>query len=118
MPHGIEVEWIRPDDNQKIISELTISDYPFLIRRHHGSPILRHREDMSEDELTQLGRIIWNDEDLNKNIARENAKDWLKGFLKVTLSPQWAQQATMYLWSIHIDTFGAIESGFAIRKTI
>jgi hypothetical protein len=117
LPYGIEVEWIRPDDNEKIVSELTISDYSFLIRRHSGKPILRHQDDMSEVELSELGRILWNDKDLNKNIARENAKDWLKGSLKITLSPKWAQSALQYLHSIHIDTFGAIEAGFAIRKT-
>jgi hypothetical protein len=79
-------------------------------------PILRHQDDMSKEELSELGRILWNDKDLNKNIARENAKDWLNGNLKVTLSLQWAINSIQYLHSIHIDTFGAIESGFAIRK--
>ena len=118
LPHGVEVEWIRPDDNAKIISKLTISDYPFLIGRHNGKPILRHPDDMTEEELIQLGKFLCNDQGLNNNIARENAQNWLKGYLKVSLSPQWAINSTNYLQSIHIDTFGAIEAGFAIRKEI
>lgn len=81
-------------------------------------PILRHPDDMTESELSQLGKFLWNDQGLNNNIARENATNWLKGYLKVSISPQWAINSLRYLHSIHVDTFGAIEAGWAVRKNI
>jgi len=96
LPYRIGVEWIRPDDNKKIVSELTISDYLFLIRRHNGQPILRHRDDMTEEEQHNYIEL-WEDD---------------SNFI------QCATKCLQYLHSLHIDTFGAIESGFAVRKAI
>jgi hypothetical protein len=57
-------------------------------------PILRHQDDMTEGE--QLYKMkLWGD---------------TAGMVKT------ATNILRYLHSIHIDTFGAIEAGFAIRK--
>jgi hypothetical protein len=98
LPHGVEVEWIRPDDNAKIVSKLTISDYPFLIGRHNGNPILRHPDDMTEEERLEKSRL-W-------AIADETER-----YTDI-------HKALNYMHSRLIDTFGAIEAGFAVRKNI
>jgi hypothetical protein len=79
-------------------------------------PILRHPDDMTEEELGQLGRILWGDATHRKELAINDAKSWLRGTMKPTMSQKTAQKTTMYLHSIHIDTFGSIEAGWAIRK--
>jgi hypothetical protein len=96
LPYGVEVEWIRPDDNAKIVSKLTISDYPFLIGRHNGKPILRHPDDMTEDELRVFASLAGKDKPFFLSLSDD----------------------IRYLHSIHIDTFGAIEAGFAVRKEV
>ena len=57
-------------------------------------PILRHPNDMTEEELGNVYEI-WD--------STTEVIDMATKYLR-------------YLWSIHIDTFGAIEAGWAIRK--
>ena len=61
---------------------------------YETQPILRHPDDMTESEKSHRMKIL-----------QDTA-----GMLKT------ATALLQYLHSIHIDTFGAIESGFAIRK--
>lgn len=119
LPYGVEVEITIKESGVNINprQRSTIGNIASLLPIN-PRPILRHPDDMTEEELIQLGKFLWNDQGLNNNIARENAQNWLKGYLKVSLSPQWAINSINYLQSIHIDTFGAIEAGFAIRKEI
>ena len=68
-------------------------------------PILRHPDDMTEEELQKLANIM-DGIDPDMILLGNNL-----------ISLETSQSALQYLHSIHIDTFGAIESGFAIRKT-
>jgi len=111
LPHGVEVE--SPSGNIFILGtysnmrgsgkeqrsiETAIDDEYKLI--------LRHQDDMTEEELKHLannwgakfGQSIMADE---TPMYLSHAKDCLR-----------------YLHSIHIDTFGAIEAGLAVRKNI
>ena len=116
LPHGVEVENAY-GNKIKLKASHFFNDYgDFISINNNAKLILRHSDDMTESELSQLGKFLWNDQGLNNNIARENATNWLKGYLKVSISPQWAINCLRYLHSIHVDTFGAIEAGRAIRK--
>jgi len=68
------------------------------------SPILRHPDDMTESELQKLADIM---DGLDPDMV-------LLGNNLISLKT--AQSALRYLHSIHVDTFGAIEAGWAIRK--
>jgi hypothetical protein len=125
LPYGIEV---RADKSvyEGFTAPLVLSNstnslkngYVVATALDYGvQPILRHPDDISGEELVQLGRILWGDDSHTKEFARNDAKDWLRGTMRPFMSYKTAQKATMYLWSIHIDTFGAIEAEFAIRKT-
>ena len=67
-------------------------------------PILRHPDDMTEEELKHLAN----------NWGLEFGKSILACETPMYLSH--AIEAIRYLHSLHIDTFGAIEAGWAIRK--
>jgi len=67
-------------------------------------PILRHADDMTEEELKHLAN----------NLGLEFGKSILACETPMYLSH--AIEAIRYLHRLHIDTFGAIEVGWAIRK--
>ena len=101
LPHGVEVESdkIYKGFRTKLVAQnlttslangLTISsalDYKAKL-------ILRHPDDMTEEELAKYIELWESD----------------SNFIKC------ATDCLRYLHSIHIDTFGAIESGWAVRK--
>jgi hypothetical protein len=60
------------------------------------SPILRHPDDMTEDELMVFASLAGKDKPFFLSLSDD----------------------IRYLHSIHIDTFGAIEAGFAVRKQL
>jgi hypothetical protein len=68
--------------------------------------ILRHPDDMTEEELQHLAN----------NWGAEFGKSILANETPMYLSH--AIDCLHYLHSLHIDTFGAIEAGFAVRKNI
>lgn len=59
-------------------------------------PILRHPDDMTEEEKEVYDQLVFN---CILNYSKHNIYQCLR-----------------YLHSLHIDTFGAIEAGWAIRK--
>lgn len=40
LPYKLKVQWKRTEDGELITQDLTISDYPFLIKRKYAKPIL------------------------------------------------------------------------------
>ena len=106
LPHGVEVEC-----NEGIIIEFSKinNSVPLLACNYDVQPILRHPDDMTDDELEKLRSII-------KVPNIEYSKGWAILGGSIILSLNESQQALRYLHSRHIDTFGAIEAGFAIRK--
>lgn len=109
LPYGVEVK--SPSGNlfilgtysnmkgsgkeQRSIETATTDDY---------RPILRHSDDMTEEELICLAN----------NWGLEFGKSILLSETPMYLCH--AIEALQYLHSIHIDTFGAIEEGWAVRK--
>ena len=77
------------------------------------SPILRHPDDMTENEIMEVCKIT-NYNYLNRE--RDMVLLYLQGSRDLFLSKRETVSLYRYLHSIHIDTFGAIESGWAIRK--
>jgi hypothetical protein len=73
-------------------------------------PILRQPDDIIEEELEQVRLIM-------KVPNTMYSKQFVLFDCAIILNIKEAQSALQYLHSIHIDTFGAIEAGFAIRKT-
>ena len=67
-------------------------------------PILRHPDDMTDEELKHLAN----------NWGREFGESILADETPMYLSH--AIDCLRYLHSIHVDTFGAIEAGWAVRK--
>lgn len=125
LPHGVEVEsdkifkgfntkLVAVNLSSSIADGFTISD----AIRYDARPILRHPDDMTEEEMIQLGRILCGDATQRKEFAINDAKSWLRGTMKPVMSQETAQITTIYLHSIHIDTFGAIEAEFAVRKEV
>ena len=100
LPYGIDIK--SPSGNIFILG--TYSNMKGLGKEQRGietattdnyQPILRHPDDMTEEEQSYKMKL-WGD---------------TAGMVKT------ATNIIRYLHSIHIDTFGAIEAGFAIRKT-
>tara|TARA_R110000851_G_C12650423_1_gene520117 strand:- start:46 stop:450 length:405 start_codon:yes stop_codon:yes gene_type:complete len=55
------VEWLRPEDKQKIQVKLSISDFDFLIKRKKGRLLLKPQEDLlleAVSECSELDLII------------------------------------------------------------
>jgi len=123
LPHGVEVESdkIYKGFRTKLVVRNLTNSFAngFTISSaldYEAKLILRHPDDMTEEELCQLGRILWGDATHRKEFAINDAKSWLRGTMKPVMSQKTAQIATMYLYSRLIDTFGAIEAGWAVRK--
>jgi hypothetical protein len=107
LPYGIEVQIKKRVAGISIKRVLQLNpDSISSILPFNAQPILRHRDDMTDEELLCL------------------ANNWGGGFGKSILAndtPMYlchAIECLQYLHSIHIDTFGAIEAGFALRKAI
>jgi hypothetical protein len=101
LPYGVEVK--SPSGNIYLLSTYSNTGGSGIEKRNidtcisgNYQPILRHPDDMTEEEQSYKMKL-WGD---------------TAGMVKT------ATAILRYLHSIHIDTFGAIESGFAIRKTI
>ncbi len=80
-----------PDEIRR--KKLTVDNIGSLLSLQ-GRPILRHPDDMTEEEQATYIELWESD----------------SNFIKC------ATDCLRYLHSIHIDTFGAIEAEFAIRK--
>lgn len=111
LPHGVEC--MNEDDKIILIGIRSWIGWCGVHKFEHGDnnisinhikPILRHPDDMTEEELRYLANN-WGSE-FGRSILSNETPMYLVH----------AQECLRYLHSIHIDTFGAIESGFAIRK--
>jgi hypothetical protein len=99
LPHGVEVEITINDSGVNInpIQRLTIGNIDSLLP-FNPRPILRHPGDMTDEEL-----LI-------------SSHQWEVAFETYKYAD--THNALNYLHSRLIDTFGAIEAGFAVRKNI
>ena len=107
LPYGVEVEIKKRVAGILIKKVLQLNtDSISSILPFNPRPILRHQDDMTEEELQKLADIM---DGLDPNM-----------FLLTShlISLETAQSALRYLHSLHIDTFGAIEAGFAVRKQL
>ena len=111
LPHGVEVK--SPTGNKYLLSTYNNMVGSGMARRNIDTClsddyklVLRHPDDMTEEELKHLAN----------NWGREFGESILADETPMYLSH--AIDCINYLHSIHIDTFGSIESGFAVRKNI
>ena len=51
------VEWVRPEDKQKIQVKLSISDFDFLIRRKKGRLLLKPIEDLLVEAVSECSEL-------------------------------------------------------------
>ena len=107
LPHGVEVEITIKESGITINprQRLSINNIASLLPIN-PRPVLRHPDDMTEEELKHLAN----------NWGREFGESILADETPMYLSL--AIDCLNYLHSIHIDTFDAIEAGFAVRKNI
>jgi hypothetical protein len=110
LPYGIDIK--SPSGNVFILGTYSNMNGSGKEQRGIGTavtdnyqPMLRHPDDMTEEELQKLANIT-DGIDPDMILLGNNL-----------ISLETSQSALLYLHSIHIDTFGAIEAGFAIRKT-
>lgn len=84
------------------------------------SPILRHPDDMTEEELKHLADSMgFYDMGYAKRRIIVCSKAWITNKdREYDLSLSQSQSSLKYLHSLHIDTFGAIEAGWAVRKQL
>ena len=101
LPHGVEclIDGAITARMHSVYYDGTCSFYD-IVESEHGfksvQPILRHPDDMTEEESDKY-RELW-----------ESDSNYLVTGI----------ESLQYLWSIHVDTFGAIEAGFAVRKEV
>lgn len=76
LAHRPLCQWVRPDDKEIIKSDLTISDYNFLIGSHKAKPILFHLS-MLNEEVEIGGRKIIVIDELEKLFISVFEKDYL-----------------------------------------
>lgn len=122
LPHGVEVQSDKIYDGFRtklVISNLTntfVNGFTISSALDYDAcPILRHPDDMTEEELMEACRII-NYNYFNRE--RDMVLLYLQGSRDLYLNRREAVALYQYLYSIHIDTFGAIEAGWAIRKEL
>jgi len=114
LPNGVEIE-----GNEGTIIEFTKINHsvPLLTCNSDIRPILRHPDDMTEEELLEMGRILIGYDWGRKDIAIIEAKKFInEERIGSMLSLSKFNSIIRYLHSLHIDTFGAIEAGWAVRK--
>lgn len=123
-PHGVEVQWLREDDNQLMVSPLTIVDYPFLITKKKGKPLLRPMSSITE-EIEHNGERFVTIERINSKLASSSDCDcqvrydgedfWIEG--KASMLGLWeVTEIQRMLLEMHFDVFGGI-GDWAIEKT-
>lgn len=111
LPHGVEclIDGAVTARMHSVYYDGTCSFHD-IVESEHGfesvQPILRHPDDMTEEELKHLAN----------NWGREFGESILADETPMYLSH--AIDCLNYLHSIHIDTFDAIEAGFAVRKQL
>lgn len=126
LPHGVEclIDGAVTARMHSVYYDGTCSFHD-IVESEHGfesvQPILRHPDDMTEEEILKLVRYLTGE---NNPVALDfvNAmtiSDYITnidGTAELTLAK--SIKLLNYLHSIHIDTFDAIEAGFAVRKNI
>lgn len=109
LPYLVKVQWIREDDNAKIISDLTISDYNFLIRTKKAKPILRPLSDLTK-EIEHNGEkfvpMVEYSSLRFEEISNYKGGQNVLNFIQV--------REYKLLLEMHFDVFGLIDKGLAI----
>ena len=83
-------------------------------------PIFKKLSNLSNDELIPIGLLIRNIETQEATIndkifAIEDSKTWIRGGMKPVLSLSQTQNIMQYLYSIHADIYGLIETNLGIE---
>ena len=114
LPYGVEVEITINESGVNINprQRLTIGNIASLLQIN-PRPILRHPDDMTAYELSELLSIVWKASNIS---YKDDNKLIIDTGNHIPLNVTDCVNILRYLHSRHIDTFGAIESGLAIRK--
>lgn len=108
LPYGVEVSDIHTLSYSSGIGSighiLTTKSSVYKIR-------LRHPDDMTEEEFDTLCRTMYFPDSMDLSY-------FIAGMYGMNLTIKEFKDCLRYLHSIHIDTFGAIEAGWAVRKNI
>lgn len=106
---GVKVQWIRSDDKEVIQSELTISDYDFLIRRNEAKPILHPLSDLTKycDDLVFVP-IDWFEKNMDNSKYKPSAI-MSDGSIEIGFLNEFEK---LYDW--HFDIHGLIQDNLAI----
>lgn len=123
LPYDIQVQWLREGDNQLITSHLGISDYPFLIYKKKGKPLLLPLSHLTK-EIEHNGERFVPIERLNNHIEHtlleiEIRDDDLYFTQNGTVFASLEEIKEVYdmLFEWHFDTQNLIENNLAIDKT-
>lgn len=107
LPHGVSMVGCQSKLNPYMVDG-------FINGNFDAEPILRHPDDMTESEILELAyKLGYIDSKPSLKLVHDFAKGGEDG---VSVTSKEIQSALRYLHSIHVDTFGAIEAGWAIRK--
>jgi hypothetical protein len=115
LPYGINVQWIREDDKELIIQDLTISDYNFLIRRKYAKPILKtisELDNLIKNEFKKYDRIKECDMEIINLFCYENTNA-NEPLVDLDLN-KLPYECVEYIFKNHYDFFGLIDAGLAI----
>ena len=123
LPYKPKVQWIREDDNETIISDLTISDYDFLIRKKQAKLILFPLSMLTEEIEINGKKFIPIEELKWLRDGSECLDEWYEHMRDMYISPEninFNHCPYIFLEKLHewkFDTFGLIDSGLAIPVT-
>jgi hypothetical protein len=125
LPYGINIQWIRPYDNTKQISTLTIGDYSYLIEGYNGKPILRPLSDITK-EIEHNGEkfvpMKWFENNIHEDIRFYQSYKY-NGSLEINIvTENYCQTIDLFngyiivqkLLEWHFDIFELIERGLAV----
>jgi hypothetical protein len=122
LPYGVEVRIKKRVGGVSVNRSLALTPNSISsVLPFNPKLILRHPDDMTEEEILKLVRHITGENnpvslDFVNAVTISDYITNIDGTAELTLAK--SIQLLNYLHSLHIDTFGAIEAGFAVRKNI
>jgi len=110
LPYGLKCQWLREDDNKLIVSDLTISDYHFLIRSKRAKPILRPLSDLTKEEFKNINYC-----DDEYEVKYEEGFVFIVDKCEVNYNELTRiNDIIEWFYENHFDVFGLIEKDLAI----
>ena len=136
IPYRPKCQWLREDDKELVVQDLTISDYNFLITRHHAKLALRPLSSLYERclednkvPIIELAEMAFPDEgwflDYNNNCKsfKDNCifaydkyefQFYCDNYEEAVV-PCRQLQLFKWLYKHHFDIEGLIEKGYAVN---